>query len=51
MDTNDRTTKTLLVCGALAGPLFTAAWIIEGTLTAHYDPPRPERLTSVQAEG
>lgn len=40
MDTNDRTTKALPVGGALAGSLFTAAWIIEGTLTAHYDPLR-----------
>jgi Protein of unknown function (DUF998) len=37
---SDRTTKALLIGGALAGPLFTSAWIIEGALTAHYDPLR-----------
>ena len=38
--TNDVKTKTLLVCGAIAGPLFTAAWIVEGATRANYDPMR-----------
>src|SRR5687767_10471135 len=33
-------TKALLVCGAIAGPLFTIAWLIEGATRAHYDPLR-----------
>jgi hypothetical protein len=36
----DRKTKTLLLCGALAGPLFTIAWFIEGLTRVHYDPMR-----------
>jgi hypothetical membrane protein len=32
--------RTLLVCGAIAGPLFTAAWILEGATRAHYNPLR-----------
>jgi uncharacterized membrane protein len=32
--------RVLLVCGAIAGPLFTAAWILEGATRAHYDPLR-----------
>lgn len=34
------TTKVLLGCGALAGPLFTLAWIIEGATRATYHPLR-----------
>jgi Protein of unknown function (DUF998) len=34
------TTKTLLVCGATAGPLFTLAWILEGATRANYHPLR-----------
>jgi uncharacterized membrane protein len=34
------TTKTLLACGAIAGPLFTAAWAVEGATRAGYDPLR-----------
>jgi Protein of unknown function (DUF998) len=30
--------RALLVCGAIAGPLFTAAWILEGATRAHYNP-------------
>ncbi|HET6596574.1 MAG TPA: DUF998 domain-containing protein [Anaerolineales bacterium] len=36
----DRKTRTLLFCGALAGPLFTIAWLIEGLARVHYDPTR-----------
>lgn len=36
----DRKTRTLLLCGALAGPLFTIAWFIEGLSRVHYDPMR-----------
>jgi hypothetical protein len=32
--------RALLVCGAIAGPLFTAAWILEGATRAHYNPLR-----------
>jgi hypothetical protein len=34
------TTKTLLVSGAIAGPLFTLAWAVEGATRAHYRPLR-----------
>lgn len=37
---SDTTTKWLLVCGASAGPLFTAAWIVEGATRADYNPLR-----------
>jgi hypothetical protein len=30
-------TKTLLVCGAIAGPLFTIAWLVEGATRADYN--------------
>lgn len=30
----------LLACGAVAGPLFTVAWIVEGATRADYDPLR-----------
>ena len=33
-------TKWLLLCGAIAGPLFTIAWIIEGAIRADYKPLR-----------
>lgn len=33
-------TKALLVCGAVAGPLFTLAWAVEGATRAHYHPLR-----------
>lgn len=36
----DRKTRTLLICGALVGPLFTIAWFIEGVTRIHYDPMR-----------
>jgi hypothetical protein len=38
--TSDLILKVLLVCGAIAGPLFTAAWILEGATRAHYNPLR-----------
>jgi hypothetical protein len=34
------TTKMLLACGAVAGPLFTAAWVVEGATRANYHPLR-----------
>jgi Protein of unknown function (DUF998) len=33
-------TKTLLACGVIAGPLFVAAFLVEGATRAHYDPLR-----------
>jgi hypothetical membrane protein len=33
-------TKTLLACGAIAGPLFVFAFLIEGATRADYDPLR-----------
>ncbi len=35
-----RKTKTLLVCGAIAGPWFTVAWAVEGATRANYRPLR-----------
>jgi hypothetical protein len=35
-----KTKELLLLCGAIAGPLFTAAWIVEGATRANYDPLR-----------
>ena len=32
--------KTLILCGAIAGPLFVAAFLIEGATRASYDPLR-----------
>jgi hypothetical protein len=40
LSTSDMKTKVLLVCGAIAGPLFTVAWIVEGAARANYDPLR-----------
>jgi hypothetical protein len=34
---NDVKTKLLLLCGAITGPLFTIAWIVEGANRANYD--------------
>jgi hypothetical protein len=34
------TLKRLLVCGVIAGPLFTTAWLVEGATRAHYNPLR-----------
>lgn len=36
----DRKTRILLIYGALAGPLFTIAWFIEGLTRPNYDPIR-----------
>src|SRR4029450_12983299 len=33
-------TKALCVCGLVAGPLFTVAWIVEGATRVNYDPLR-----------
>jgi hypothetical protein len=32
--------KLLLMCGALAGPLFTISWLLQGPLPTDYDPMR-----------
>ncbi len=34
------TTKVLLICGVIAGPLFTVAWFVEGLTRADYNPLR-----------
>ncbi|MFC5822688.1 DUF998 domain-containing protein [Nonomuraea insulae] len=39
-DPHDRTTKRLLQCGAIAGPLFVVAFLVQGAVRAHYDPLR-----------
>ena len=36
----DTKTKLLLICGAIAGPLFTASWFLQGLNRAGYDPVR-----------
>jgi hypothetical protein len=33
-------TRTLLTCGAIAGPMFTVAWLVEGATRADYSPLR-----------
>lgn len=33
-------TKLLLLCGVIAGPFFTLAWLVEGATRANYDPMR-----------
>jgi len=38
--TSDMTTKLLLVCGAIAGPFFTIAWLVEGATRTNYNPLR-----------
>ena len=38
--TNAVMAKALLVCGAIAGPLFTVAWLVEGATRAEYNPLR-----------
>ena len=38
--TNAVMAKGLLVCGAIAGPLFTGAWLVEGATRAKYNPLR-----------
>jgi len=38
--TSDVKTKVLLICGAIAGPLFTLAWIVEGATRPNYNPLR-----------
>jgi hypothetical protein len=38
--TSDVNTRALLACGAIAGPLFTVAWIVGGATRANYDPLR-----------
>jgi hypothetical protein len=35
-----RKTRMLLIAGALAGPLFTIAWFVEGLTRSNYDPMR-----------
>jgi len=36
----DAKTRMLLICGALAGPLFTTAWFLVGLVHEDYDPMR-----------
>lgn len=38
LDTNTATTRLLLLCGAIAGPVFTVAWLLEEIGRADYDP-------------
>jgi Protein of unknown function (DUF998) len=38
LDISHAVTKALLVCGVVAGPLFTVTWLAEGTARADYDP-------------
>lgn len=33
-------TKTLLTCGAIAGPLFVSVFLLDGAVRANYDPLR-----------
>jgi hypothetical protein len=35
-----RATRALLICGAIAGPLFVTTFLVEGALKADYDPMR-----------
>jgi hypothetical protein len=39
-DMNAKTTNALLILGAIAGPLFTVLWFIEGMTRKGYDPLR-----------
>ena len=36
----DSKTRLLLICGALAGPLFTIIWFLTGLIRANYEPMR-----------
>jgi hypothetical protein len=38
--TSDWRTRALLLCGAIAGPFFSLAWIAEGATRANYYPLR-----------
>jgi uncharacterized protein DUF998 len=38
LDTSHTATKALLVCGVVAGLLFTVTWLAEGATRADYDP-------------
>ena len=40
MQTSDVALKALLVCGAIAGPVFTVGWMVAGATRADYDPLR-----------
>jgi hypothetical protein len=44
-DTADRT-AVLLVCGAVAGPLFVVVFLVAGVLRADYDPLRHPACSS-----
>jgi uncharacterized protein DUF998 len=49
---SDLATKVLLICGALAGPFFTFAWIVEGAARSDYNPLRhPISSLSIGAAG
>lgn len=38
--TNERQARILLVCGAIAGPLFIVSWFVQGLIREDYDPMR-----------
>lgn len=40
LHTSNVNMKVLLLCGAIAGPLFTIVWIVEGATRSNYDPLR-----------
>jgi hypothetical protein len=40
LDTRAEKTRALFFCGAIAGPLFTIAWFVQGLTRADYDPMR-----------
>lgn len=44
-------TKTLLACGAIAGPLFVATFVVEGATRADYDPLRHPVSSLALGEG
>jgi hypothetical protein len=52
LHTSDLTRKLLLVCGAIAGPLSTLVWIVEGATRSTYDPLRhPISSLAIGARG
>jgi hypothetical protein len=52
IDRSTGLTKTLLLCGVLAGPLFVAVFLVEGATRPGYDPMRlPVSLLSTGGDG
>lgn len=48
LHTSGTKTRVLLVCGAIAGPLFTILWFVQGLSRVNYDPMRhPISLLSI----